>query len=160
MSTSCFLLTSDIAARNVLVSNHESVKLADFGLSRQLTLDNSYYKGRPWGKGDENDCCCCLASKGKLPIKWMAPESINFRRFTHLSDVWMFAVCMWEILTMGKKPFQGIANADVIDQIENGVRLPLPGAYCPKRLFELLQDCWAYEPTNRPTFQRIESCLK
>ncbi|CAF4461094.1 unnamed protein product, partial [Adineta steineri] len=61
----------DIAARNVLVSNHESVKLADFGLSRQLTLDNSYYK----------------ASKGKLPIKWMAPESINFRRFTHLSDV-------------------------------------------------------------------------
>ncbi|CAF1242738.1 unnamed protein product [Adineta steineri] len=134
----------DIAARNVLVSNHESVKLADFGLSRQLTLDNSYYK----------------ASKGKLPIKWMAPESINFRRFTHLSDVWMFGVCMWEILTMGKKPFQGIANNDVIDQIENGVRLPLPGAYCPKRLFDLLQDCWAYEPTNRPTFLQIESRLK
>ncbi|UJR35517.1 hypothetical protein I4U23_028271 [Adineta vaga] len=134
----------DIAARNVLVSNHETVKLADFGLSRQLTLDNSYYK----------------ASKGKLPIKWMAPESINFRRFTHLSDVWMFAVCLWEILTMGKKPFQGIANADVIDQIENGVRLPLPGAYCPKRLFDLLQDCWAYEPTNRPTFLHIESRLK
>ncbi|CAF1657909.1 unnamed protein product, partial [Adineta ricciae] len=134
----------DIAARNVLVSNHESVKLADFGLSRQLTLDNSYYK----------------ASKGKLPIKWMAPESINFRRFTHLSDVWMFAVCIWEILSMGKKPFQGIANTDVIDQIENGVRLPLPGTYCPKRLFDLLQDCWAYEPTNRPTFLQIESRLK
>ncbi|CAF3412242.1 unnamed protein product [Rotaria socialis] len=130
----------DIAARNILVSNHESVKLADFGLSRQLTLDNAYYKG-------------------KLPIKWMAPESINFRRFTHLSDVWMFGVCMWEILTMGKKPFQGVANTDVIDQIENGVRLPLPGAYCPKRLFDLLQECWSYEPTNRPSFLQIESCL-
>ncbi|CAF4235878.1 unnamed protein product, partial [Rotaria sp. Silwood2] len=134
----------DIAARNVLVSNHELVKLADFGLSRQLTLDNSYYK----------------ASKGKLPIKWMAPESINFRRFTHLSDVWMFAVCVWEILTMGKKPFQGIPNADVIDQIENGLRLSLPSTNCPKSLYDLMQDCWSYEPTNRPNFVQIETRLK
>lgn len=101
-----------------------------------------------------------VASKGKLPIKWMAPESINFRRFTHQSDVWMFAVCMWEILTMGKKPFQGIANPDVIDQIENDVRLPLPGAYCPQRLYDLFQDCWAYEPTARPNFIQIETRLK
>ncbi|CAF3391796.1 unnamed protein product [Rotaria sp. Silwood1] len=134
----------DIAARNVLVSNHELVKLADFGLSRQLTLDNSYYK----------------ASKGKLPIKWMAPESINFRRFTHLSDVWMFGVCMWEILTMGKKPFQGITNADVIDQIETGLRLPLPGTNCPKSLYDLMQECWSYEPTTRPNFTQIETRLK
>ena len=90
----------------------------------------------------------------------MAPESINFRRFTHQSDVWMFAVCMWEILTMGKKPFQGIANPDVIDQIENGVRLPLPGVYCPQRLYDLFQDCWAYEPTARPNFIQIETRLK
>lgn len=90
----------------------------------------------------------------------MAPESINFRRFTHQSDVWMFAVCMWEILTMGKKPFQGIANPDVIDQIENGVRLPLPGVYCPQRLYDLFQDCWAYEPTVRPNFIQIETRLK
>jgi focal adhesion kinase 1 len=90
----------------------------------------------------------------------MAPESINFRRFTHSSDVWMFAVCMWEILTMGKKPFQGIPNPDVIDQIENGVRLPLPGVYCPKRLYDLLQECWSYESTNRPHFIQIETRLK
>jgi focal adhesion kinase 1 len=90
----------------------------------------------------------------------MAPESINFRRFTHLSDVWMFAVCMWEILTMGKKPFQGIANTDVIDQIENGVRLPLPGVYCPQHLYDLLEDCWSYEPTNRPNFIQIEARIK
>ena len=63
----------DIAARNVLVSSHDCVKLADFGLSR-VVEEQSYYK----------------ASKGKLPIKWMAPESINFRRFTTASDVWMF----------------------------------------------------------------------
>lgn len=64
----------DIAARNVLVSSETSVKLADFGLSRWMGQDQSYYR----------------ASKGKLPIKWMSPESINFRRFTTASDVWMF----------------------------------------------------------------------
>ncbi len=154
------LFNSDIAARNVLVSNHESVKLADFGLSRQLTLENSYYKGKSIEQKKIISFFFLLASKGKLPIKWMAPESINFRRFTHLSDVWMFAVCMWEILTMGKKPFQGIANTDVTDQIENGVRLPLPGSYCPKRLYDLLQECWSYEPTNRPNFIQIEGRLK
>ena len=69
----CFYHCRDIAARNVLVSSHDCVKLADFGLSRWVE-DQSYYK----------------ASKGKLPIKWMAPESINFRRFTTASDVWMF----------------------------------------------------------------------
>ena len=67
------LFSRDIAARNVLVCSHDNVKLADFGLSRWLEVE-SYYK----------------ASKGKLPIKWMAPESINFRRFTTASDVWMF----------------------------------------------------------------------
>lgn len=53
------------------------------------------------------------ASKGKLPIKWMAPESINFRRFTTASDVWMFGVCVWEILMLGVKPFHGVKNSDV-----------------------------------------------
>lgn len=90
----------------------------------------------------------------------MAPESINFRRFTHLSDVWMFGTCMWEILTMGKKPFQGTPNADVIDKIENGIRLPLPGPYCPQSLYSLLEECWSYEPTNRPNFIQIETRLK
>ncbi|KAJ8925398.1 hypothetical protein NQ315_009230 [Exocentrus adspersus] len=75
----------DIAARNVLVSTDKCVKLADFGLSRWMGDDQSYYK----------------ASKGKLPIKWMSPESINFRRFTTASDVWMFGVCIWEILMLG-----------------------------------------------------------
>ena len=90
----------------------------------------------------------------------MAPESINFRRFTHLSDVWMFGVCMWEILTMGRKPFQGIPNTDVIDQIESGIRLPFPGDYCPRSLDDLLKKCWSYEPTDRPNFLQIEIRLK
>ncbi|XP_045463680.1 focal adhesion kinase 1-like isoform X1 [Harmonia axyridis] len=133
----------DIAARNVLVSSHICVKLADFGLSRWMGVDQSYYK----------------ASKGKLPIKWMSPESINFRRFTTASDVWMFGVCMWEILMFGVKPFQGIKNNDVIGKIENGERLPLP-SNCPPRLYSLMSQCWAYEPSKRPKFKEIKEILQ
>ncbi|KAB0790612.1 hypothetical protein PPYR_14979 [Photinus pyralis] len=132
----------DIAARNVLVSSHNCVKLADFGLSRWMGEDQSYYK----------------ASKGKLPIKWMSPESINFRRFTTASDVWMFGVCMWEILMLGVKPFQGIKNNDVIGKIENGERLALP-AGCPPRLYSLMSQCWSYEPSKRPSFKEIKEIL-
>lgn len=131
----------DIAARNVLVSAHNCVKLADFGLSRWVE-DQSYYK----------------ASKGKLPIKWMSPESINFRRFTTASDVWMFGVCMWEILMLGVKPFQGVKNNDVIGKIENGERLALP-QNCPPRLYSLMSQCWAYEPSKRPSFKDIREVL-
>lgn len=82
-----------------------------------------------------------------LPIKWMAPESINFRRFTTASDVWMFGVCVWEILMEGVKPFQGVKNSDVIGKLENGERLPLPNN-CPPRLYSLMSQCWRYTQTK------------
>uniref|UniRef100_A0A4W4GPG5 Focal adhesion kinase 1 n=1 Tax=Electrophorus electricus TaxID=8005 RepID=A0A4W4GPG5_ELEEL len=131
----------DIAARNVLVSSADCVKLGDFGLSRYME-DSSYYK----------------ASKGKLPIKWMAPESINFRRFTSSSDVWMFGVCMWEILMYGVKPFQGVKNNDVIGRIENGERLAMPHN-CPPTLYSLMTKCWAYDPSKRPRFNELKAQL-
>ncbi|XP_026750558.2 focal adhesion kinase 1 isoform X7 [Galleria mellonella] len=131
----------DIAARNVLVSTPTCVKLADFGLSKMVD-DKSYYK----------------ASRGKLPIKWMAPESINFRRFTSASDVWMFGVCMWEILMLGVKPFIGVKNNDVIGKLENGERLALP-AGCPPRLYSVMSRCWAYEPSQRPTAHHLKETL-
>ncbi|XP_047540467.1 focal adhesion kinase 1 isoform X3 [Vanessa atalanta] len=131
----------DIAARNVLVSTATCVKLADFGLSKMVE-DKSYYK----------------ASRGKLPIKWMAPESINFRRFTSASDVWMFGVCMWEILMLGVKPFSGVKNNDVIGKLENGERLALPPR-CPPRLYSVMSRCWAYEPSQRPTAHQLKETL-
>ncbi|XP_028163940.1 focal adhesion kinase 1-like isoform X2 [Ostrinia furnacalis] len=131
----------DIAARNVLVSTPTCVKLADFGLSKMVE-DKSYYK----------------ASRGKLPIKWMAPESINFRRFTSASDVWMFGVCMWEILMLGVKPFSGVKNNDVIGKLENGERLALPPR-CPPRLYSVMSRCWAYEPSQRPTAHQLKETL-
>lgn len=103
--------------------------------------------------------CVHAASRGKLPIKWMAPESINFRRFTGLSDVWMFGVCCWEILMRGVKPFVGIKNDEVINRIENGERLPLPPE-CPASLFRLMNLCWQYDPEDRPTFRELNGAIK
>uniref|UniRef100_A0A672Q5G8 non-specific protein-tyrosine kinase n=1 Tax=Sinocyclocheilus grahami TaxID=75366 RepID=A0A672Q5G8_SINGR len=127
----------DIAVRNVLVATPESVKLGDFGLSRYIE-DEEYYK----------------ASVTRLPIKWMAPESINFRRFTVASDVWMFGVCMWEIMSRGKQPFHWLDNRDVINQLEQGNRLPKPDQ-CPPALYSLMTRCWSYDPPERPTFTEL-----
>ncbi|XP_069461752.1 protein-tyrosine kinase 2-beta isoform X2 [Ambystoma mexicanum] len=131
----------DIAVRNILVASHECVKLGDFGLSRYVE-DEEYYK----------------ASVTRLPIKWMAPESINFRRFTSASDVWMFGVCMWEILCFGKQPFFWLENKDVICVIEKGDRLPMPEV-CPPTLFTLMTRCWTYDPNERPKFTELVCSL-
>uniref|UniRef100_A0A8C1M179 non-specific protein-tyrosine kinase n=1 Tax=Cyprinus carpio TaxID=7962 RepID=A0A8C1M179_CYPCA len=127
----------DIAVRNVLVAKPDCVKLGDFGLSRYIE-EEEYYK----------------ASVSRLPIKWMAPESINFRRFTSASDVWMFAVCMWEIMSGGQQPFFWLENKDVINQLEQGVRLPKP-EQCPPTIYSLMTRCWAYSPGERPSFAEL-----
>uniref|UniRef100_A0A7N6B2K2 non-specific protein-tyrosine kinase n=1 Tax=Anabas testudineus TaxID=64144 RepID=A0A7N6B2K2_ANATE len=127
----------DIAVRNVLVASPDCVKLGDFGLSRYIE-NEEYYK----------------ASVTRMPIKWMAPESINFRRFTTASDVWMFAVCVWEIMTRGQQPFHWLENRDVINQLEQGIRLPKPDN-CPPALYSLMTRCWSYDPKERPTFTEL-----
>ncbi|NXG80968.1 FAK2 kinase, partial [Baryphthengus martii] len=131
----------DIAVRNILVASPECVKLGDFGLSRYIE-DEEYYK----------------ASITRLPIKWMSPESINFRRFTTASDVWMFAVCMWEILSYGKQPFFWLENKDVIGVLERGDRLPKPDL-CPPILYTLMTRCWDYDPSERPKFKDLVCSL-
>uniref|UniRef100_A0A9J2Q0I7 receptor protein-tyrosine kinase n=1 Tax=Ascaris lumbricoides TaxID=6252 RepID=A0A9J2Q0I7_ASCLU len=119
---SCKFVHRDIAARNVLVSTARSVKLSDFGLT----------------------------SHGKLPIKWMAPESINYRRFNTATDIWMFGVCIWEILMYGVKPWQGVRNHEVILKLENEERLPKP-ENCPPVLYDFLRRMWTFDANMRPT---------
>nr|XP_049610557.1 protein-tyrosine kinase 2-beta isoform X6 [Syngnathus scovelli] len=132
----------DIAVRNILVASSDCVKLGDFGLSRYID-DQEYYK----------------ASVSRMPIKWMAPESINFRRFTIASDVWMFGVCVWEIFSMGQQPFFWLENGQVIIQLESGTRLPKPLS-CPPIVYSLLTSCWAYEPCLRPSFSQLMCSLR
>lgn len=133
----------DIAARNILVCSPQCVKLADFGLSRALDYDAVY-----------------TASRGKLPIKWLAPESVNYRQFSMASDVWMFGVCMWEIYSLGIKPWAGVTNSDVIMHIEQGSRPPCPEK-CPTALYNFVRGkMWAIEPNKRPTVDQIYAIIE
>ncbi|KAK6106109.1 Protein tyrosine kinase family protein [Brugia pahangi] len=138
---SCKYVHRDIAARNVLLSSSRCVKLSDFGLSRCVEENNVY-----------------TASRGKLPIKWMAPESINYRCFSKATDVWMFGVCMWEIFTYGVKPWQGVRNHNVILKIERGERLEKPHN-CPQVLYNLLMRMWNFEALKRPTIFEVNRYL-
>jgi serine/threonine protein kinase len=94
----------------------------------------------------------------KMPLKWMAPECINFRHYSLKSDVWMYGVCCWEIMSYGTKPYPTIRNADVVEHIEAGGRLPQPHG-CPDAFYRLLMRCWAYDSKDRPAFDEISSQL-
>lgn len=142
----------DIAARNLLLDDATCLLLSDFGLAKHLKRERHHDDG---GGGLRAN------PRPKLPIKWMAPEAISFRRCSASSDVWMSAVAIWELVGQcSRKPFEGVANRDVAPLLERGDRLRSPaGDDCPPMLFALMQRCWAYEPDERPTAMELRERL-
>ncbi|XP_062888787.1 tyrosine-protein kinase ZAP-70 [Mobula hypostoma] len=134
----------DLAARNVLLVNQHYAKISDFGLSKAIGADDSYYKAR---------------TAGKWPVKWYAPECINFRKFSSKADVWSFGVTMWEALTYGQKPYKKMKGPEVVTFIEQGGRLDRPSD-CPDEMHELMQACWTYKVNDRPGFVEVESKMR
>ncbi|OQR67293.1 ephrin type-B receptor 2-like [Tropilaelaps mercedesae] len=138
----------DLAARNVLVNSELVCKIADFGLSREI--EYSAYSG---SKGEYR------TSGGKIPVRWTAPEGIQFRIFTTASDVWSFGIVCWEVLSLGERPYYNWLNQDVIKKVEEGYRLP-PPRDCPEALHMLMVDCWRLDRTLRPSFKNIVATLE
>uniref|UniRef100_A0A3B5B0Y0 Tyrosine-protein kinase n=1 Tax=Stegastes partitus TaxID=144197 RepID=A0A3B5B0Y0_9TELE len=134
----------DLAARNVLLVNQQFAKISDFGLSKALGADDSYYKAR---------------TAGKWPIKWYAPECINFHKFSSKSDVWSFGVTMWEAFSYGGKPYKKMKGPEVIRFITNGNRMESPPA-CPERMYTLMTECWTYSHEERPDFKKVEESMR
>ncbi|XP_029772052.1 tyrosine-protein kinase HCK isoform X2 [Suricata suricatta] len=131
----------DLRAANILVSASLVCKIADFGLARVIE-DNEY-----------------TAREGaKFPIKWTAPEAINFGSFTIKSDVWSFGILLMEIITYGRIPYPGMSNPEVIRALEHGYRMPQP-QNCPEGLYNIMTRCWKNRPEERPTFEYIQSVL-
>ncbi|KFU93142.1 Tyrosine-protein kinase ZAP-70, partial [Chaetura pelagica] len=118
----------DLAARNVLLVNQHYAKISDFGLSKALGADDSYYKAR---------------TAGKWPLKWYAPECILYHKFSSKSDVWSYGVTMWEAFSFGQKPYKKMKGPEVISFIEQGKRMDCPTG-CPAEIYALMQQCWTY----------------
>ncbi|NXP71808.1 KSYK kinase, partial [Ramphastos sulfuratus] len=118
----------DLAARNVLLVTQHYAKISDFGLSKALSADENYYKAQ---------------SHGKWPVKWYAPECINFYKFSSKSDVWSFGVLMWEAFSYGQKPYKGMKGGEVAQMIERGERMECPEV-CPTEIYDLMKLCWTY----------------
>ncbi|XP_017383936.1 tyrosine-protein kinase SYK isoform X3 [Cebus imitator] len=140
----CNFVHRDLAARNVLLVTQHYAKISDFGLSKALRADESYYKAQ---------------THGKWPVKWYAPECINYYKFSSKSDVWSFGVLMWEAFSYGQKPYRGMKGSEVTAMLEKGERMGCP-AGCPREMYDLMNLCWTYDVENRPGFAAVELRLR
>uniref|UniRef100_A0A8C6XF22 Fibroblast growth factor receptor n=1 Tax=Naja naja TaxID=35670 RepID=A0A8C6XF22_NAJNA len=128
----------DLAARNVLVTEDIVMKIADFGLARDIHHIDYYKK----------------TTNGRLPVKWMAPEALFDRIYTHQSDVWSFGVLLWEIFTLGGSPYPGVPVEELFKLLKEGHRMDKP-SNCTNELYMMMRDCWHAVPSQRPTFKQL-----
>uniref|UniRef100_A0A672YZK7 Vascular endothelial growth factor receptor 3 n=1 Tax=Sphaeramia orbicularis TaxID=375764 RepID=A0A672YZK7_9TELE len=133
----------DLAARNILLSENNIVKICDFGLARDIYKDPDYVR-----KGN-----------ARLPLKWMAPESIFDKVYTSQSDVWSFGVLLWEIFSLGASPYPGVQiDEDFCKRLKDGVRMRAPETASPE-IYGIMLACWQGEPKERPTFPALVQIL-
>ena len=131
----------DVAARNILVGENLICKVADFSLARVLVKD--IYKAH---------------AEAKFPIKWTAPEAALYNRFSIKSDVWSFGILLHELITYGRFPYSGMNNAQVLEALQTGYRMPCPMG-CPQQLYEIMRECWRDDAASRPTFEMLQQKL-
>ncbi|XP_038596508.1 vascular endothelial growth factor receptor 3 [Tachyglossus aculeatus] len=133
----------DLAARNILLSENNVVKICDFGLARDIYKDPDYVR-----KGS-----------ARLPLKWMAPESIFDKVYTTQSDVWSFGVLLWEIFSLGASPYPGVQiNEDFCQRLKDGTRMRAP-EYATAEIYRIMLSCWYGDPKERPTFSDLVEIL-
>nr|XP_056708653.1 tyrosine-protein kinase Mer isoform X1 [Euleptes europaea] len=136
-------LHRDLAARNCMLRDDMTVCVADFGLSKRIYSGDYYRQGRI----------------AKMPVKWIAIESLADRVYTTKSDVWAFGVTMWEIATRGMTPYPGVQNHEIYDYLFHGHRLKQPEG-CLDELYEIMYSCWRADPVDRPTFSELKFHLQ
>ncbi|XP_018118373.1 tyrosine-protein kinase Mer isoform X2 [Xenopus laevis] len=136
-------LHRDLAARNCMLRDDMTVCVADFGLSKKIYSGDYYRQGRI----------------AKMPVKWIAVESLADRIYTVKSDVWAFGVTMWEISTRGMTPYPGVQNHEIYDYLLAGHRLKQPPE-CLDDLYTVMYQCWLADPTRRPSFTLLKDNLE
>ncbi|GCB64541.1 tyrosine-protein kinase Fer isoform X1 [Scyliorhinus torazame] len=127
----------DLAARNCLVGDSNVLKISDFGMSRQ-----------------EDDGIYSSSGLKQIPIKWTAPEALNYGRYSSESDVWSYGILLWETFSLGVCPYPGMTNQQAREQVEKGYRMS-PPQKCPEEVYNIMLRCWEYKPENRPNFNDV-----
>lgn len=131
----------DLAARNCLVGDGNVLKISDFGMSRQ-----------------EDDGVYSSSGLKQIPIKWTAPEALNYGRYSSESDVWSYGILLWETFSLGVCPYPGMTNQQAREQVEKGFRMSCPQR-CPDDVYKVMQRCWQYNPEDRPKFCELQRDL-
>ncbi|NXS69350.1 FLT3 kinase, partial [Pandion haliaetus] len=140
-SKSC--IHRDLAARNILVTHGKVVKICDFGLARDVVNNSDYI----------------VRGNARLPVKWMAPESLFERTYTMKSDVWSYGILLWEIFSLGVNPYPGIqVDTKFYKLIQSGFKMDRP-YYATKDVYHMMQSCWALDSRKRPSFSWLVSSL-
>ncbi|XP_066184200.1 tyrosine-protein kinase Fes/Fps isoform X3 [Sylvia atricapilla] len=132
----------DLAARNCLVTERNTLKISDFGMSRE----------------EEDGIYASTGGMKQIPVKWTAPEALNYGRYSSESDVWSFGILLWEAFSLGAVPYANLSNQQTREAVEHGVRLD-PPEQCPEEVYQLMQRCWEYDPHKRPSFSTIHQDL-
>lgn len=134
----------DVAARNVLLTSRREAKICDFGLARDIMNDSSYV----------------VKGNARLPVKWMAPESIFDCVYTVQSDVWSYGILLWEIFSLGQSPYPSMAvDSRFYKMVKRGYQMSQPD-FSPLEMYAIMKMCWNLEPTQRPTFNEIGQMIE
>ncbi|XP_041360389.1 tyrosine-protein kinase SYK-like [Gigantopelta aegis] len=129
----------DLAARNVLLVTERLAKISDFGMSKALARDSNYYEAN---------------TAGKWPLKWYAPECVYYWKFDSRSDVWSYGISFWEAVSYGDKPYRKMKGQDILNFLNEGKRLTQPYT-CPNEAYDIMLECWEFDPNMRPTFSQL-----
>ncbi|KAK7922799.1 hypothetical protein WMY93_009701 [Mugilogobius chulae] len=134
----------DVAARNVLLTDRREAKICDFGLARDIMNDSNYV----------------VKGNARLPVKWMAPESIFECVYTVQSDVWSYGILLWEIFSLGQSPYPKVAvDSRFYKMVKRGYQMSQPD-FAPVEMYMIMKMCWNLSPTDRPTFTKISSMIE
>ncbi|PAA53343.1 hypothetical protein BOX15_Mlig015354g1 [Macrostomum lignano] len=146
------LVHRDLAARNILLDDDCRAKVADFGLAKSFRDSKQHSNGGSGGAAP--------GAQERIPLKWTAPECVkDHAKFSTKSDVWSFAVLLWEIYTFGRMPYPRIKTDQVLKHVLNGYRMEMPER-CPSDVYKLMRRCWELTPEQRPNFDEIVQQLK
>nr|XP_043066492.1 retinal guanylyl cyclase 2-like isoform X2 [Drosophila bipectinata] len=131
----------DIACRNCLVNFDRVVKISDFGMARP-TFESDYYRYNRKGM------------RKLFPVRWMPPETLSLGLFTTASDIWSYGVVLYELISFGAYPYQGLTNNQVLDYVKSGNTINIPSKAKPQ-LERLIQACWSQDAAYRPSALEI-----